>query len=416
MFSLADNKEIGQYLMERIDSDKRFKSHRHFCRGYLIAKGEQVNNETVGRMANRLSQILKGEKGIRIYDLPLFCQLLEISCEDILSAGKSHAPASTHLTNYAAAFLQDAREWEAYVNREDSPILNADEFGKTFIDYALEAENYDFLKYLMDKGYICFVGLDKKEYFTGFGAATSIEKKMLPYPQNLNVLDAQLKMRDELRTHMIALAIRYKDIEMLDQLHAREIPSLYQLSAFSTPPTACEQYYNSKLMDALTGADNEILEYFSQEFEITDRCGFSNPFLFPFIGKLIERLLQGKNDFAEHMLKCAIRHNQSVFDRLSVLLADAIEFYRCMNYDMTNTRIKNDLTKGILGDLNFFDGDLVSYFALLPGTRESLRSNIIQVNVESTDTVINHKITELNDLYKAIHDITPKFEVGEGRC
>ncbi len=416
MFLLADNKEIGQYLMSRIDNNKRFGSRRQFCREYLAVKGEQTDNERIGKMANRLSQILKGEKGIQLYDLPLFCQLLEVSCEDILSAGKCPAPASTRLTNYAAAFSQDEQEWETYVNREDSPILNADEFGKTFIDYALEARNYKLLKYLMGKGYIWFVGPDEQNhstYFTGFGAGTSIEKKTFPYPRNLNVLDAQLKMRDELRTHMTALAIQHRDIEMLDQLHAREIPSLYQISAFSSAPTACEQYYNAELMDVLTHADNGILEYFSEEFEITDRVGFSNRFLFPFIGELIERLLQNNRPFAEYMLKDAIRHNQSVYDQLSVLLTDAVNFYKRPDYDMTNIVIKNDVIRGILRYLNFFDGDLVSYFALLPGTKKGLRSNIIQVNAKSADTVINRLITELNELYNAIRHITPRFEGGK---
>lgn len=231
MFTLADNRKIGQYLAARID--ERFKSRRQFCSKYLETNtGRQVDNEQIQKMSNRLSQILNGKKEIQLYDLPLFCRLLEVSCEDILSAGESHAPASTRLTNYAAAFSKDKREWESYVNREDSPILNADEYGKTFIDHALEAENYDLLKYLMDKQYIWFVGAEGKDCFTGFGAGTNIEKATFPYPGNLNVLDVQLKMRDELRTHMIALAIRHKDMEILEQLHAREIPTLYQMSFF----------------------------------------------------------------------------------------------------------------------------------------------------------------------------------------
>lgn len=411
MFVLATSNEIGQYLTIRIE--ERFKSHRAFCRKYLETIGENANSEQLRKMSNRLSQILKGKKEIQLYDLPLFCQLLEVSCEDILSAGKSHTPLSARLTNYTAAFSKDRREWELYVNREDSPILNADEYGKTFINYALEAENYDLLKYLMDKQYIWFVGTDKEDCFTGFGAGTSMEKAIFPYPQNWNILDAQLKMRDELRTHMIALAIQHKDIEMLEQLHAREIPTLYQMSFYSSPPNSCEQYYNAKLMRALTHANNEILEYFCGEFEILDRVGFPNKFLFPFMGKLIERLLQNKNDFAEYMLKSAIQHNQYVFDQLAVLLTDTVQSCRQLYYDMTNSAVKSDLAKRILRDLCFYDeGSLVSYFALFPETKKGLRSNIIRVNAESADTMINCRIWELNDLYDAIHHITPNFEGG----
>ncbi len=409
MFTLEDNEKIGQYLMERID--ERFKSRRQFCREYLEAGGDQASNEQLRKMSNRLSQILYGKKGIQIYDLPLFCRLLEVSCEEILSAGKIHTPTSTHLTNYAAAFSKSENEWAAYIEREDSPILNADEYGKTIIDYALEAENYDFLKYLMDKQFIWFVGTDKNDFYTGFGAGTSIEKANFPYPTNYNVLDVQLKMRDELRTHMIALAIRHEDIEMLEELHAREVTSLYQMSAYASRPNACRQYYNAKLMEALTHADNKILEYFSEEFKITDRVGYTNSFIFPFIGELVERLLQTKNGFVEYILKDAIKHNRYVYDQLLSLMDETVQYYKQFNYDLTNVAEKNRLTEIILRDLDFYDdGSLINYYALIPAMKRGLRSNIIRVNATSEDTMINRRILELNDLYDAIHNMTPKFE------
>ena len=413
MFVLADNKKIGQYLTNQID--EHFKSHRQFCKKYLEAAGEEANSEQLRKMSNRLSQILSGKKEIQLYDLPMFCRLLEMSCEDILSAGESHAPASSRLTNYVAAFSKDEHEWETYVTREDSPILNADEYGKTIIDYALEAENYDLLKYLTDKKYIWFVGTDKKDCFAGFGAGTSIEKATFPYLKNWNVLNAQLKMRDELRTHMVALAIRHEDLEMLEQLRAREIPSLYQLSYYSCLPDEYKKYYNTKLMESLTHASDKVLDYFSGEFEITDRVGFTNRFIFPFLGELIERLLKAKNEFAEYMLKGAIQHNQYVYDQLTFLMADAIRSYEQIGYDITNNVIKNDLEKGILEDFHIFgEGYLVSYFAFLPETKKGVRSNIIRVNAGSSNTIMNRRISELNSLFDAIHHITPDFTRGKG--
>lgn len=404
-----NNEKIGQYLKDRIE--ERFESHRKFCKKYLEAAGEQASSEQIRNMSNRISQILKGKKEIQLYDLPLFCQLLEVSCEDILSAGESHAPATTHLTNYAVAFSKDEREWESYVSWEGSPILNADEYGKTVIDYALEASNFPFLKYLMDKQYIWFVGPDPKDYVMSFGAGTSIEKAIFPYPPNWNVLDAQLKMRDELRTNMIALAIQHEDIEMLEQLHAREVPSLYQMCYTSPEPDICEQYYNKRLMDALCCANDKILEYFSEEFEVADKAGFSKKFLFPFIGELIERLLKNNNSFVEYMLKDAIQHNQYVYDQLVLLLADAVQYFKELDYiNIEDEAVKERLTNEILRDFRFFDkGNLVSYFALSSGAKRGLSSNIIQINAESSNPIIRRRILELNELYKAIHDITPKF-------
>lgn len=216
---------------------------------------------------------------------------------------------------------------------------------------------------------------------------------------------------------MTALAIRHEDIEMLERLHAREIPTLYQMSFYSPPPNSCEQYYSAKLMEALTHADEKILEYFSGEFEIADRFGHTDRFLFPFIGELIERLLQNKSSFAQYMLEDAIQHNQYVYDHLASLLTDTVQFYRGLDYDITNVAINNDLTKAILKDLCFSDnGNLVSYFARFSGTKKGLRFNMIRVNAKSENTAINRRISELNDLYHAIHRITPNFEGSADQC
>ena len=133
----VDNKKIGAYLKRIIE--KKFISHRQFCRKYLEAVGVEADNEELRKMGNRLSQILKGTKGVQIYDLPVFTELLGVSCEEILSAGKKkYVPTAAHVTNYDIAYSKDPRVWKEYVEREDKLILNCDEYGKTIIDYIFE--------------------------------------------------------------------------------------------------------------------------------------------------------------------------------------------------------------------------------------------------------------------------------------
>lgn len=117
------------------------------------------------------------------------------------------------------------------------------------------------------------------------------------------------------------------------------------------------------------------------------------------------------------MHKLPIDYNQYVYDQLAALLTDTIQSCRKLHYDMTNSAVKNDLAKGILRDLCFYDdGSLVSYFALFPGTKKGLRSNIIRVNAESADTMIKRQISKLNNLYHAIHHIAPNFEGSTEQC
>ena len=136
----------------------------------------------------------------------------------------------------------------------------------------------------------------------------------------------------------------------------------------------------------------------------------TNTFIFPFIGELIERLLETQNEYVEYMLKDAIQHNQYVYDQLLSLMNDTVKFYR-KEYDPTNTWGKDYLTKMILNYFDFHDdGSFVNYGALVPTMKKGLCSNIIHVNASSEDTMINRRILELNDLYDAIHNMMPNFE------
>ena len=157
MFTLADNREIGRYLAERIK--KEFKSDREFVRMWIQtemgrpAAGEEEGEgeDEVQRRANRLSQIKNGSNSVQLYDLPAFTLLLDISCEELL-------PFENRLTNCFVARTNDEGVWKAYAERPDAPILNLDEYGKNIIEYALEFENYGLLSYLMEQDYIYFVG------------------------------------------------------------------------------------------------------------------------------------------------------------------------------------------------------------------------------------------------------------------
>ena len=406
MFTLADNEKIGAYL-KRIISKKGYRSDRQFGKRCLEERNMPTDDEELRKMSNRLSQILNGKKGVQLEDLPVFSKLLDVSCEEILSAGKSFSVSSNRVTNYSIALSHDNKEWEKYVNREDQLILNADEYGKTVIDYALEYENYDFLKYLTEKKYIWFVGTDEMDLFHyNFGAGTSIERNPISL-RNLNVLDAKMKERYDLRMKMITLAIKKKDTKMLTELRAREIPSLYQVSFYSCTPAECGKYYDEELVLALSDANDEILEYFSKEFEIVDRVGTTNRFMFPFINQLIGVLVKTNNRYVEWALKDAIKHNQYALDKLKSLLDISVKYYKDLYAEnIQHETIKKDIIKGIVRDIDYYDeGEIVSYRTI--HAKDGIITNLIKVTATSEDTYTNRLIQEVNEIYDKIQNIVP---------
>lgn len=404
MFELADNKKIGEYLKKAIEK-KKYDSVRKFCKACLKERNLSTDdNDELRNMCNRLSQIIKGKKGIQLTDLPVFSKLLDMSCEEILSAGKCVKPVSKRLTNYYIANSKDKKEWEYYINRADQLILNADEYGKTVIEYALEFENYDFLKYLTDNKYIWFVGDNEDDFCYGFGAGARIERNTL-FMQNMGVLDDRMKNQYDLRMKMIILAIKHGDITMLDELKAREIPTLYNAFRNIIIGKDNEKYYDEELIDAIVNADYEILEYFSKDFEIHSHSERTDCFVFPFIGKLIERLIERKNDFVDFMLKDAIKHNQCVFDKLTEQFESYIDGYK--NRYIKNIVDENSKEEIIDRTMYYYDCeyDFVNY-RTNPITNGFV-TNIVQVTVNSNDVMTRRLIEELNKIYDDIKNITP---------
>ena len=403
MFKLADNREIGLYLKKLIY--EKFNAQRQFCRKYIEDEGKVANDEEIGKMTNRLSQIIKGKKSIQIYDLPHFTKLLDVSCEDILSAGKSHEPTSNHLTNYEVAFSTNKEDWKAYINRKDQIILNADEYGKTVIDYALQFENYDFLKYLMDNNYIWFIGADEKEYRFSFGAGTSIKYTPSDFKNNMNVLDASLNMKDELRIKMITLAMKHGDTEMITNLRGREIPSLYTFSFWKNSEADFHKYYNKEFLETIANSSNYILEYFSEEFKIKNQSGLINTFIFPYIGNLIEILIKKENDYVEFVLEAAINHNENAYNRLKELINSSVNYYK-KNTFMKYSPIE-DIKAIIKRDLDIFSsGDIICYYN--PGeewAKDRIITNIIYTKAKSSNCKLNKLIEKLNKLYNNIKNI-----------
>lgn len=407
MFELADNKKIGLYLKSAILDKNRFASVRKFAETCLVEMNMTSDLDEIRNMSNRLSQIINGKKSIQLTDLPVFTKLLNMSCEEILSAGKCKTTTFSHLTNYNIATSNDENEWEKYIKRDEQLILNADEYGKTVIEYALEFENYGFIKFLMKHNYIWFVGTDEFDLVNySFGAGTSIERNPM-LMKNMNLLNSKMQERYDLRMKMITLAIKHNDIKMLNELHAREIPTFYQVSLFAGIPTETNKYFDTDLIITLTNADDSILEYFSEKIDITNKFGSANHFIFPFIGTLIESLVERKKDFVQQVLKYVIKHNQYALDKLSELLKESVEFYRkTYRNNIEFDIVKDDIFDKIMYNIEFYDDDNIIRYRNI-GFNNNFASNVIKVNVTSDDIKTNHLIHELNDLYYKIQNITP---------
>lgn len=415
MFELANNEKIGIYLKEKIG--EKFEKQRHFCKRYLECTGKELNDDEIRKVQNRLIQIIKGNKSIQIYDLPIFCELLDVTCEEILSAGENFAESSKRMTNYSIAFSNDENEWLKYINREDKLIVNSDEYGNTVIDYAIKFKNYKFLKFLIEKGFIWFDCGDLNEYAFTFGAGTSIEKRKSFKIDNS--LQYNLEMKDELRKEIIALAVQNKDIDILDKMRARELPTLYvEAHYLSGSHPNIKKYYNKNLVNSIIEADYEIIDYFTDEFKIIDHVKYKDKskrchtFMFPFISDVVNGLINNNNGFTEIALKKIISHNQKTYDSLISLIDNCIttnlDRYNIEHTEYYEKVIKPQMVESLLKRFEYYDdGNIVSFSDTL--NTKGIITNIVYVDAESSNPLINHLIEELNNLFDKIVNIKMKY-------
>lgn len=400
-----DNQKIGKYIGKLIDS--KFNSSRQFCAKYLEKKNDPYKDDSyeIQKTANRLIKIKKGETALQIDDLPAFSELLGVSIENLLSAGKCNINTNNlqtttgRHTNYSIAQSHAPKEWDTYIKEKDNPILNTDEYEKTVIDYAIEAKNYDFIQYLIKNKYIWFDCKDINSYVTSFGAGTNIPRTKYPAQD----LQYRLATRDQLRLSIISLAIDHDDITMLDELRARELPELYSKIRypFYSHPDFRLRYDDSmvKLVEHISVASDKVISYFSSSFEIREQTiykdGSSNSrtFMFPYISVLLDIMIVNNSPCLKDALKKSISHNSKTFDILSNLTRQSSE-----------ANVHNIYAKD---DFNFSEnGNIISFYNIYE--HKGTITNIVNVTKMSSDSRINELINKLNESYRKILNIFNK--------
>lgn len=408
---IIDSVAIGEYISGLID--KKFKSSSEFCNKWLEENNEPTDKVSVQNRRNKLSQIKNGKKNIQIDDLPVFSKLLGVSFERILSAGDSGPALPKRVSNYYIAQSKSKKEWQEYINRADKPFLYMDEFGKTIIEYAIEFQNYDFIKFLMDKHCIWFDSGRDKDYVITFGAGAKIqgndsdncENDSAIYTRNsMNHLHSRLTEDDRLRIQVIPIACDNRDLKMLGDLRAREIPGLYfRANYLSCSHPEVNSHYAASVVKRIANSDNKILEYFTDSFDIQssqnccDKNGRERTFVYPYISQLLDFLIAEGKPFANRALEKMIEHSKATLDKLNGLINDSLQS-EC--YDENSWRKNYDF---------YDDGNFVSFRN--KRTYDGIITNIAVVSKKSGDRHTQTLINNLNDIYKQIKNLGKEHTV-----
>lgn len=405
MFELKTNEEIGAYLKKLILS--KYPSCRQFCVDYIDLTldfsddPQDLRSDEIRKLTNRLSQILKGKKSIQTYDLPIFSELLDVSCEQMLSAGAVCKPITNRRTNYNIAFSTDERDWVEYINREDCIASYADEFGKTVVDYAIEFKNYGFIKFLIENGYITLVSDDKGYPDFNFGADTTL--KLRPY--EARTFKDELYDNKILRTQIISLALENNDYAVLAEMRAREFPPQLSMTTMTSINIRFDDYYDDGYIEAILHSKSRAIQYFCEEYYVKSRWQ-NGEFLwmFPFMDKLIIKAVQENSSKAKTFLEAAIKHNEETYNALKKKI---LSVANTTKKNIHRNRGFQDVIAYVLRDYHISEEKNVISFRpyWLQGDVKAIATNIIYADVKSKKPEIQALIDRLNQLYSQIINI-----------
>lgn len=401
---IVDKKKVGAHLKKLVE-ESQYPSNRQFGKACLKMMGcNDPDDVDLNRMNNRLSQIFNGQKGIQMEDMLIFSDLLEVSCEEILSAGERHVPISGHMTNYDIAFSQDKELWSSYMKREDKMFLNSDEYGKTVIDYAIEFKNYPFIKWLLDEEFIWLVdNSEYRQFGYSYGGGTSIEKRA-PWDMD-NAVPLQVKYDDQLRLKIITLALENEDYDVLDEFRARETPFLHRVGYLNDRDDAY-QYYNEDYIHAIANASDNVLEYFAKEFELVSNLKWKSQFIYPFLGEVIEVLVEDHQfKKAEFLAQHVLIHNQNTYEQVESLINIAYTAACDAWGDKLTEDLKRALRLQIPKQIEYSEKNrMVSFFDSMGKDKTPIcyATNIVRVKVDKTKFPIKDVLLEINMWYDRV--------------
>lgn len=404
MFELKTNEEIGAYLKKLILS--KYPSCRQFCVAYIDLTmdfsddPQDQRSEEIRKLTNRLSQILKGKKSIQTYDLPIFSELLGVSCEQMLSAGAVAKPITNRRTNYNIAFSTDERDWIEYVNREDCIASYADEFGKTVVDYAIEFKNYGFIKFLIENSYITLIPDDKGCVDFNFGASTKL--KVRPY--EVKTFEHELYENKILRTQIISLALENNDYDVLCEMRAREFPPQFTMTSHSLTSIKFAEYYDENFIKAILASKTKAIQYFCEEYYVESKWQKKEfLWMFPFLDKLIVAAVKKNSSKANMLLDAAIKHNEETYNALKKAI---LQVAKQIKADFYGNRSFQEVIADVLRYYYISEEkNVISFYYHFQIDSAGVATNIICADVKSKNSEIQNKIDRLNEVYSQIINI-----------
>ena len=222
---------------------------------------------------------------------------------------------------------------------------------------------------------------------------------------------------------VIALAAANNDFKTLEMLKAREIPMFYNIVQYSSWSNLDQEnvYDATRLVKIIADASDEIIEYFTTPFEVTDPKPYKDSiartytFVFPFYSELLAELVKRNHRYAEFALRTAIVHNQNTYDllkkQIETSVNDDLKYYKYADETYLEKMKKESLLR-TAKEIDFYEKLHVLGFADYRSGNIT-KTNIVRVSKKSGNLVLNHLIDDVNSYYDKIIHIQDEYAIQE---
>ncbi len=411
MFKIESKENIGVFLSDLVNM--KYNKLSDFVKEYLRMTNDNDNdNKSIRTKENQFSQILKGKKGIQTYMLVPFSRLLGVSCESILTAGKSDArETGYHLSNYDIAVSDDERTWKYQFEHNKHAFLHLDEYGNTIFDYALENKNYTLIQFMKENE---LFEINENELRYNWLTEDNDPDEIIEIidkfgDYNNSAAYYHITENDYYRSQLTVMAVERNDIEMLELIKARETRKIGNFGL---------RHYNddgqlmleSEIMNIAFTDNDKIIDYFTGEYRKKNPFSWKNDdtcysqLVYNYIGEVAERMIKyGRLKYCINVLRAIYDHNKCAKDAFQKRFDDS--------YDKA-------VEDGYYGDEPHFVSLLQNVLEIsedkkiisIQSSFEPLRlfTNVIRINADITkleDEHVKsylHKINEIHDFFSEL--------------
>ena len=164
-------------------------------------------------------------------------------------------------------------------------------------------------------------------------------------------------------------------------------------------------YYNKEMITHIANANQKIITYFTEEFQVNNDWNEDNTFMFPYINELLNVLIKKDNECLYTILKRCVEHNRNVYDKIKEIIETANKYFSNLyNQPGMEDMLKESVKKQIAQELIYHKAGCIINMKDIY-SKDGIITNIVHIQAKTKDKESAQLIDEINSYFNKILDL-----------